>query len=62
MKPMKGNIKAYSDAVSAGFIEGHDGRNYQFNITDWSGTAVPVSAEEVTFIGGNNRALEIKQA
>ena len=40
---MKGNVKAYSTAVNAGFIKGDDGINYQFGKAEWNGALHPAS-------------------
>ena len=47
--PFTGTIKAYSDQVNAGVINGPDGKTYAFAKTDWNGALLPRVDQIVTF-------------
>lgn len=59
---MKGQITAYSNAVSSGIIAGRDGILYQFYKNEWLSQSIPLAGVSVVFDKQNLHALHIKAA
>ncbi len=56
---MKGTVKAYSSVVSAGVIEGSDGKSYNFSLEEWRGEKLPEYKDSVIFHGHSRNATKV---
>jgi hypothetical protein len=56
---MKGQIKAYSEAVNAGVITADDGKKYPFNKGAWGHKGTPSNDVPVVFDVDRGRAVRV---